>query len=188
MYKYDKLKQYPINIKRKDPKMAKYILTQCGGPYGELGAAIRYLSQRYTMPDERGRTLLSDIASEEFGHVEMICALVHQLTDGCTLKELEDAGLGCKYAQHGKGIFPSDCNGVPFGVDNIGVTGNFIADLSEDMAAEEKARVTYEHLIDLCRDDDVRDVLLFLRQREVVHYNLFKELLEMYKKEYCNKK
>ena len=184
MNTYNKLTQYPINIKNKDPKMAKYILTQCGGPYGELGAALRYYQQRYTMPDERGRTLLSDVATEEIGHVEMICTLVYQLTKGCSLRELEEAGLGCKYATHGNGIFPSDCNGIPFSVEGIGVTGDFIADLSEDMAAEEKARVTYEHLIDLAKDPDVINVLLFLRQREVVHYNRFKDLLNIYKKEY----
>ena len=187
MNTYNKLSPYVVDIKKKDPKMAKYILTQCGGPYGELGAAIRYLSQRYTMPDERGRTLLSDIGTEELGHVEMICAMIYQLTKGCSLKELEEAGLGCNYATHGMGIFPSDCNGVSFSTDNIGVTGDFIADLSENMAAEEKARVTYEHLIDLATDQDVIDVLLYLRQREVVHYNRFKNLLQTYTKEYKNK-
>lgn len=184
MYTYNKLSPYPVNIRKKDPQMAKYILTQCGGMYGEMGAAIRYLSQRYTMPDERGRTLLSDIGTEELGHVEMICAMVYQLTKDCTLKELEEAGLGCKYATHGMGIFPSDCNGIPFSTDGIGVTGDFVADLTEDMAAEEKARVTYEHLINLAHDEDVINTLLYLRQREVVHYNRFKELLEVYKKEY----
>ena len=184
MFKYEKMTPYPVNIRKKNPKMAKYILTQYGGPYGELGAAIRYLNQRYTMPDERGKKLLSDIGTEELGHVEMICMLISQLTKGCTIKELEDVGLGCSYAMHGMEMFPSDCNGQDFSTGGIGATGDFIADLSEDMAAEEKSRATYEHLIDLSDDEDVTNVLLYLRQREVVHYNRFKELLCAYKKEY----
>ena len=184
MFKYCKLTPYPIEIKRKDPKMAKYILTQYGGPYGELGAALRYLNQRFTMPDQRGKCLLADIGCEELGHVEMICMLIYQLLDGCSIKELEEAGLGCNYALHGKEIFLSDCNGQDFSTSGIGATGDFIADLTEDMAAEEKARATYEHLIDLTTDEDVKNVLLYLRQREIVHYNRFKDLLEIYKKEY----
>lgn len=184
MFKYVKMTPYPVDIKRKNPRMAKYILTQYGGPYGELGAAIRYLNQRYTMPDDRGKELLSDIGTEELGHVEMICMMISQLTKGCSTKELEEAGLGCNYATHGKGMFPTDCNGQDFSVTGIGATGDFIADLSEDMAAEEKARATYEHLIDLSDDDDVTNVLLYLRQREIVHFNRFKELLEVYKKEF----
>ncbi len=184
MFSYCKFNPYPINITKKDPKMAKCIMTQLGGPYGELGAALRYLSQRYTMPDERGRTLLGDIGSEELGHVDMIATMVSQLTKDCSPKELLEAGLGCDYATHGKGIFPSDCAGVPFSTGGIGVTGSFQADLAEDMAAEEKARVTYEHLIDLATDEEVIAVLLYLRQREVVHYNRFKELLDIYNKEY----
>lgn len=184
MFKYCKLTPYPIEIKRKDPKMAKYILAQYGGPYGELGAALRYLNQRFTMPDQRGKCLLADIGCEELGHVEMICMMIYQLLDGCSIKELEEAGLGCNYALHGKEIFLSDCNGQDFSTSGIGATGDFIADLTEDMAAEEKARATYEHLIDLATDEDVKNVLLYLRQREIVHYNRFKDLLEIYKKEY----
>lgn len=184
MYSYCKFHPYPINIRRKNPKLAKCIMTQLGGPYGELGAALRYLSQRFTMPDERGRTLLADIGTEELGHVDMIFTLIYQLTKDCSVKELEEAGLSCNYAAHGRGIFPSDCTGVPFSTANIGVTGSYKADLAEDMAAEEKARVAYEHLIDLSDDEDVTNVLLYLRQREVVHYNRFKELLNIYCKEF----
>lgn len=184
MFLYSKATPYPVNIRKKDPKMAKYILTQYGGPYGELGAALRYLNQRFTMPDERGQCLLADIGAEELGHVEMICMMVYQLTKDCTLKELEDAGLGCNYATHGREIFPGDCAGQDFSTTGIGATGDFVADLTEDLAAEEKARATYEHLIDLATDKDVVDVLLYLRQREIVHYNRFKDLLEVYKKEY----
>ena len=184
MFAYKKYMPYPINIKKKDLRMAKYIITQYGGPYGELGAALRYFNQRYTMPDEKGKALLTDIATEELGHVEMICAMVNQLTKGATLKEMEEAGLDLNYAQHGIESTPSDVFGVPFSTSGMGFTGDFLADLSEDMAAEEKARATYEHLIDLATDDDVIQPLLFLRQRELVHFAKFKELYDYYKSKY----
>ena len=184
MFMYKKHLAYPINIKKKDLRMAKYIVTQYGGPYGELGAALRYLNQRYTMPDGKGKALLTDIATEELGHVEMICAMVNQLTKGASEKELKEAGLDLNYAQHGLEITPSDVFGVPFSTSGMGFTGDVLADLSEDMAAEEKARATYEHLIDLANDDDVIQPLLFLRQRELVHFARFKELYDYYKKTY----
>ena len=184
MFLYSKVQPYPVKINNKNPKLAKYILSQYGGPYGELGAALRYLNQRFTMPDERGKCLLADIGTEELGHVEMICLIIYQLTKDCSIKELEDAGLGCSYALHGKEIFMTDCNGQDFTVSGIGATGDYLADLSEDMAAEEKARATYEHLIDLSNDEDVKQVLLYLRQREIVHFNRFKNLRDTYKKEY----
>lgn len=184
MFAYKKYMPYPINIKKKDLRMAKYIITQYGGPYGELGAALRYFNQRYTMPDEKGKALLTDIATEELGHVEMICAIVNQLTKGATIKEMEEAGLDLNYAQHGIEITPSDVFGVSFSTTGMGFTGDFLADLSEDMAAEEKARATYEHLIDLASDEDVIQPLLFLRQRELVHFAKFKELYDYYKEKY----
>ena len=184
MFAYKKYMPYPINIKKKDLRMAKYIITQYGGPYGELGAALRYFNQRYTMPDEKGKALLTDIATEELGHVEMICAMVNQLTKGATIKEMEEAGLDLNYAQHGIEITPSDVFGVPFSTTGMGFTGDYLADLSEDMAAEEKARATYEHLIDLASDEDVIQPLLFLRQRELVHFAKFKELYDYYKEKY----
>ena len=184
MFAYKKYMPYPINIKKKDLRMAKYIITQYGGPYGELGAALRYFNQRYTMPDEKGKALLTDIATEELGHVEMICAMVNQLTKGATIKEMEEAGLDLNYAQHGIEITPADVFGVPFSTTGMGFTGDYLADLSEDMAAEEKARATYEHLIDLASDDDVIQPLLFLRQRELVHFAKFKELYDYYKEKY----
>ena len=156
-------------------------LTQYGGPYGELGAALRYFNQRYTMPDGKGKALLTDIATEELGHVEMICAMVNQLTKGATEKELKESGLDLNYAQHGMEITPADVFGVPFSTTGMGFTGDVLADLSEDMAAEEKARATYENLIEIAKDEDVINVLLFLRQREIVHYNRFKTLYEKYK-------
>lgn len=184
MYTYQKRLQYPIDVKRKDIRMARYIIAQYGGSNGEMGAATRYLSQRFIMPDERGRTLLTDIGTEELGHEEMICTIVAQLTKGASMDEIEKAGLGPYYVDHGLGIYPADANGVPFTAATLQSSGDFITDLTEDLAAEEKARSTYEHLIDLATDDDVIFPLLFLRQREVVHYNRFKEMLEIYKKEF----
>ena len=181
MFKYDKKLPYEINIKKKDLKMAKYLLTQFGGANSELGAALRYFSQKFTMPTEEGKALLNDIATEELGHVEMICAMVHQLVKDASLEELEKAGLSTQYVEHGYGLYPTDSNGMPFTVTYFASVGDPISDLAEDMAAEEKARTTYEHLIDLANDPDVIDPLLFLRQREIVHYNRFKTLYEKYK-------
>lgn len=182
MWKYEKMLQYPINIKNKDLRMAKYLITQYGGPNGELGAAWRYLSQRYTMPDERGKALLTDIGTEELSHVEIISTMVYQLMKGATLKELREAGLDSMYAEHGYGIYPTDSNGIPFTAAYFASTGDPLADLSEDMAAEQKARATYENLINLTDDEDVIGPLLYLRQREIVHFARFKELYDYYKK------
>lgn len=181
MFKYIKHTNYPINITKKDLKMAKYLMTQFGGANGELGAAMRYFSQKFTMPDDKGKALLNDISTEELGHCEMICAMVNQLTKNATLKELEEAGLASYYADHNKGIYPVDASGVPFTAAYFAVTADPLADLMEDMAAEQKARATYENLIDLTTDEDVIAPLLWLRQREVVHFNRFKELYEYYK-------
>lgn len=182
MWKYEKMLQYPINIKKKDLRMAKYLITQYGGANGELGAAWRYLSQRYTMPDERGKALLTDIGTEELSHVEMISAMVYQLMKGASLKELKEAGLDSMYAEHGYGIYPTDSNGIPFTAAYFASTGDVLADLSEDMAAEQKARATYENLINLTDDEDVIGPLLYLRQREIVHFARFKELYDYYSK------
>lgn len=182
MYKYCKKLVFPIDIKKKDVKMAKYIITQFGGANGELGAALRYFSQSFGMPTKEGKDLLTSIAAEEFSHAEMISTMVYQLLKGATIKEIKENGLDSMYVEHGKGIYPIDSNGVPFSVTVFNSVGDPLADLEEDMAAEEKARVTYEHLIDLAEDKDVINTLLFLRQREIVHYNRFKELRENYKK------
>ena len=182
MFKYDKKLPYPIDIKKKDLKMAKYIITQFGGSNGEIAAALRYYSQKFSMPTDEGKALLNDIATEELGHCEMICTMVHQLTKDATVKELEQAGLGSYYADHNKGVYPLDASGVPFTATYFAVTADPIADLMEDMAAEQKARAVYENLIDLTDDESLRGPLLFLRQREIVHFNRFKELYERYKK------
>jgi len=181
MWKYVKTLEYPVNIKKKDLRMAKYLVTQYGGSNGELAAAWRYLNQRYTMPDDKGKALLTDIGTEELAHVEIISAMIYQLMKGATLEELKAAGLDTHYAEHGKGLYPTDANGVPFTVAYFATTGDPVADLSEDMAAEQKARAVYENLINLTTDNDVIDVLLFLRQREIVHFTRFKELYDEYK-------
>lgn len=180
MWAYEKRLQYPVNIRKKDLNMAKFLITQYGGSNGELAAALRYLNQRYSMPDNRGKALLTDIGTEELAHLEMMATMVYQLTKDATPKELMAAGFGGNYAEHGKGVYPVDANGVPFTVTYFATTGDPLADLSEDMAAEQKARAVYENLIDMTDDPDVIGPLLWLRQREVVHYNRFKELFQYY--------
>lgn len=182
MWKYDKKLQYPINIKSKDLRFAKVLVTQYGGSNGELAAALRYLNQRYSMPDDRGRALLTDIGTEELAHVEMIQTMLSQLMANATIEEIKAAGLDSHYAEHKKGLYPTDSNGVPFTVTYFATTGDPIADLEEDLAAEQKARAVYENLIDLATDPDIIGPLLWLRQREIIHFNRFKELLEEYKR------
>ena len=182
MFNYQKKLQYPINIKKKDLRMAKYLVTQYGGSNGELGAALRYLNQRYSMPDDRGKALLTDIGTEELAHIEMISTMIYQLMKDASMEELREAGLDSHYAEHGKGLYPTDANGVPFTVAYFATTGDVLADLSEDMAAEQKARAVYENLINLTDDPDVIEPLLWLRQREIVHFARFKELYDYYKK------
>lgn len=186
MFSYHKRLQYPVNIRKKDLRMAKYLVTQYGGANGELGAALRYLNQRISMPDDKGRALLNDIGTEELGHVEMLEAMIHQLTKDATIEELKEAGLDINYAEHAKALFPTDAAGVPFTTAYFATTGDPLADIAEDMAAEQKARAVYENLIDLTDDPDVIGPLLWLRQREVVHYARFKELFEYYEKTYKN--
>ncbi len=182
MWKYEKKLQFPVNIKKKNIKMAKYIITQCGGANGELGATLRYLNQRYTMPDDFGKSELTDIATEEMAHMEIISAMVYQLLEGATPEELEKEGLGSQYTEHKLGIYPENSNGIPFDASYFAVTGDPLADISEDMAAEQKARATYENLMDLTDDPDILSPLSFLRQREIVHFERFKRLYEVYNK------
>lgn len=181
MFKYKKMLEYPINIKKKDLKMAKLLNAQLGGSDGELGASLRYLCQRFTMPDERGSALLTDIGCEELGHVEMISTMVRELIKDASIEELKENGLDTYYISHGRGIYPMNQDGIPFTTAYIASTGDALVDLMEDMAAEEKARKTYENLMDLTSDPDLLAPLSFLREREIVHYNRFKELLEYYK-------
>lgn len=180
MWKYEKKLQYPVNIKNRDLSMAKNIITQYGGPAGELAAAFQYLDQRYNMPDDRGKALLTDIATEELAHVEIISAMLYQLMKGATKEELKKAGLDNMYAQFGRDLFPSDSFGNPFNMTYIKVSGDYIADIESDMGAEQRARATYEHLMDLTDDPDILGPLSFLRQREIIHYQRFKELRDYY--------
>ena len=178
MWTYDKKLEYPVNIKCKDPKLAKVIVSQYGGPDGELAASLRYLSQRFAMPDQTSKAILNDIGTEELAHLEMVGSIVHQLTDGATIEEIENAGLAPYYTDHGLDVYPVSAAGVPFTAAYIAAKGDPIANLQEDLAAEQKARATYEKLIDLCRDNpDVIDPLRFLRQREIVHFQRFGEAL-----------
>ena len=178
MWTYDRNLQYPINIKTRDPKLAKVIISQYGGPDGELGASLRYLSQRFSMPDKKSKAILNDVGTEELAHLEMVGTLVHKLTDGASAKEMEEAGLADYYTDHGWGVYPQAAAGFPWNAATIAVKGDPVADLTEDLAAEQKARATYEKLIDLCCDNkEVVDVLKYLREREVVHFQRFGEAL-----------
>lgn len=178
MWTYNKVLEYPINIKNRNPQLAKFIISQYGGPDGELSASLRYLSQRFGMPDQTAKAILNDIGTEELAHLEMVGTIIHQLTDGCCPEELKQAGLGSYYTDHGWGVYPQSAAGMPFSASVLAVKGDPIADLQEDLAAEQKARATYEKLIDLCSDDpDVIDPLRFLREREIVHFQRFGEAL-----------
>ena len=178
MWTYNKVLEYPINIKNRNPQLAKFIISQYGGPDGKLSASLRYLSQRFGMPDQTAKAILNDIGTEELAHLEMVGTIVHQLTDGCCPEELKQAGLGSYYTDHGWGVYPQSAAGMPFSASVLAVKGDPIADLQEDLAAEQKARATYEKLIDLCADDpDVIDPLRFLREREIVHFQRFGEAL-----------
>ena len=178
MWTYNKVLQYPVNIKCTDPRLAKVIISQYGGPDGELAASLRYLSQRFGMPDQTAKAILNDIGTEELAHLEMVGSIVHQLTQNASIEELEKAGLAPYYTDHGVDVYPVSAAGVPFTAAYIAAKGDPIANLQEDLAAEQKARATYEKLIDLCRDNpDVLDPLKFLRQREIVHFQRFGEAL-----------
>ena len=184
MFKYEKKLAYPINISKKNLKMARYIISGLGGSAGELSAALRYYIQSFSMPDDKGKALLIDIATEELSHCEMICTMFRQLVKDATVEELEKYNLADYYVEHGKGVYPINSLGEAYTAAYIQSSGNPVVDLAEDMAAEEKARAGYESMIDLCEDEDLLGPLLFLRQREVIHYNRFKELYEEYRQKY----
>ena len=178
MFVYDKKLQYPVKIDKPNPRLAAIIISQYGGPDGELGASLRYLSQRYSMPFDELKGLLTDIGTEELGHMEMVASIVHQLTRNLSMSEIEKSGFAPYFVDHTVGIYPVDANGVPWNAATIQSTGDPIADLHEDMGAEQKARKTYDNILNLCDDPDVRDVIKFLREREIVHYQRFGESLE----------
>ena len=177
MWSYQKTLQYPVNIKNPNPALAKLIITQLGGPDGELGASLRYLSQRYAMPYKECIGILTDIGTEELGHMEMISAIVYQLTRNLTTEQLREGGFDAYFVDHTTGIYPVAASGVPFSADTFQSTGDAIADISEDMAAEQKARLTYDNILRLADDPDVLDPVRYLREREIVHYQRFGDAL-----------
>ncbi len=179
MFQYEKILQYPINIKNSNPAAAKIIITQYGGPDGELGASLRYLSQRFAMPDPKLQGLLTDIGTEELGHLEMIGTLVYQLTRNLSIDEIKKAGFDAYFVDHTTGVYPSSAAGVPFTAAYLQSKGDIITDLHENMAAEQKARTTYDNILRLVDDPDVCDVIKFLREREIVHYQRFGEGLRI---------
>lgn len=179
MFVYEKRLQYPVRIKQTNPQLAKIIITQYGGPDGELGASLRYLSQRFTMPYPELQATLTDIGTEELGHLEMIGAIVYQLTKDLTEDEIKKAGFDSYFVDHTTGIYPAAANGMPYTAASMQVKGDPITDLHEDMAAEQKARTTYDNILRFCDDPDVLDPIRFLRAREVVHYQRFGETLRI---------
>ena len=179
MFVYEKKLQYPVKIKNTNPALAKFIISQYGGPDGELGASLRYLSQRYSMPTAELKGLLTDIGTEELGHLEMIGAIVHQLTRNLTPEQIKAAGFDTYFVDHTAGVYATAASGFPWSAASIGIKGDVICDLNEDLAAEQKARVTYDNILRLSDDSDVNDVIRFLREREIVHYQRFGEGLRM---------
>lgn len=179
MWTYEKKLEYPINIKNPNPALAKFIITQFGGPDGELGASQRYLSQRYSMPFNEAIATLTDIGTEELAHLEMICAIVHQLTRNMTIEQIKEAGFETYFVDHTAGVYPQAAAGFPFDALCFASKGDAITDLVEDMAAEQKARTTYDNILRMIDDPDVIDPIRFLREREVVHFQRFGEALRV---------
>ena len=179
MFEYSKKLQYPVKIARPNPRLASIIISQYGGPDGELGASLRYLSQRYSMPFDEQKALLTDIGTEELGHLEMIGAIVHQLTRNLKDKDIVGTPLEAYFVDHTAGVYPTAASGFPWSAASMQVKGDPIADLSEDLAAEQKARVTYDNILRLSDDPDVNDVIKFLREREVVHFQRFGEAIQL---------
>lgn len=179
MWAYEKRLQYPVDIKTRDPKIAQIIMSQYGGPDGEIGASLRYLSQKYTMSNKRVSGLLNDIGTEELGHLEIVGALVQQLTDGLSPEEIKAAGFEQYYVDHTLGIWPQSAGGIAQNACTYQSKGDPITDLFEDMAAEQKARTTYDNILRMVKDPDVCDVIKFLRTREIVHFQRFGEGLRM---------
>ena len=179
MWIYEKRLQYPINIKNPNPAAAKIIISQYGGPDGELGASIRYLSQRYSMPTGELKGLLTDIGTEELAHFEMIGAMVYQLTRNLSCEEIKKNGFDAYFVDHTAGVYAASAAGNPWTASYVQTKGDVLADLHEDLAAEQKARVTYDNILRLVDDPDIIDPIKFLREREIVHYQRFGEGLRL---------
>ena len=179
MFIYEKKLQDPVKIAKPNPKLASIIISQYGGPDGELGASLRYLSQRYSMPFDEQKGLLTDVGTEELSHLEMIGALVHQLTRNLKDSQIENSSFAPYFVDHTAGVYPTAASGFPWNAASIAVKGDPIADLTEDLAAEQKARVTYDNILRLSDDPDVNNVIKFLREREVVHFQRFGEAIQL---------
>ena len=179
MWTYSKKLEYPVKIARPDAAAAKVIISQLGGPDGEMGAATRYLSQRYTAPWGQVKAGLTDIGTEELAHIEIVSALLYQLTKGLTVEQIKEGGMEAYFVDHTTGIYPQAASGMPFSTATLQSTGDIICDLTEDLAAEQKARVTYDNILRLVDDPDVRDPIKFLREREIVHFQRFGEMLRI---------
>lgn len=179
MFVYEKRLQYPVKITTPNPKLAKIIITQYGGPHGEIGASLRYLSQRYAMPYPELRAILTDVGTEELSHLEMVGTIVYQLTRNLTPEQIQAEGFADYFVDHTTGVYPVAASGTPFSAATFAVTGDPIADLNEDLAAEQKARLSYDNILRFADDPDVRDAIKFLRAREIVHYQRFGEGLRI---------
>lgn len=179
MWNYEKRLQYPVKITQTNPQIAQIILTQYGGPDGELGASMRYLSQRFTMPYKEVMGVLTDIGTEELAHLEIVCSIVHQLTQNLSPEELKQSGFDKYYVDHTLGIWPQSAGGVPWSATTFQSKGDPITDLHENMAAEQKARTTYDNILRLVKDPEVCDPIRFLRAREIIHYQRFGESLRI---------
>lgn len=179
MWQYEKKLQYPVNIKNPNPKLAMAIISQLGGPDGELAASLRYLNQRYSMPYDEVKGLLTDIGTEELAHVEMISAILYQLTRNLSIDDIKKSGFDTYFVDHTTGIYPIAASGAPFTATYFQSKGDIITDLHENLAAEQKARTTYDNILRLADDPDVRDPIKFLREREIVHFQRFGEALRI---------
>ena len=179
MWTYSKKLEYPVKIARPDAAAAKVIISQLGGPDGEMGAATRYLSQRYTAPWGQVKAGLTDVGTEELAHIEIVSAILYQLTKGLTVEQIKEGGMEAYFVDHTTGIYPQAASGMPFSTATLQSTGDIICDLTEDLAAEQKARVTYDNILRLVDDPDVRDPIKFLREREIVHFQRFGEMLRI---------
>ena len=179
MFSYEKKLQYSVKICNPNPALAKVIISQYGGPHGELGASLRYLSQRFSMPYPELKGLLTDIGTEELGHLEMVGAIVYQLTRNLSIDQIKKSGFDTYFVDHTTGVYPMAASGESFSANTLAVTGDVITDLTEDLAAEQKARTTYDNILRLTDDPDVKDAIKFLRQREVVHFQRFGEGLRL---------
>ncbi len=187
MWMYERSLAYPVKIKNPCPALAKVIISQVGGPDGEMGAATRYLQQRYSMPNRKVVGILTDIGTEELGHIEMVSAIIYQLTRNLSPEEIRRSGFDTYFIDHTTGVYPQAASGVPFSASTLQVTGDVFADLHEDLAAEQKARVTYDNILRLSDDPDVNDAIRFLREREIVHYQRFSEALSISQEAYGDK-